>query len=385
MAAPPPSDVNQSATLDGCDKPPAPPPPFDDPKADVIIRSSDNMHFYVHKALLSIVSPVFEGMFALLDGTQELYDNRPCLSVTDDSYDLLRLLSWCDPRSSRGISPTLDDLTITLSIAKKYGVDSMFANARKLLLAHCSVGSLRVYAIAIRFRLDDVAQKAAQATLQLSLASHKCPDLKHISAFAIQNLHNYHFRCKKAVRDLLASESWVKDMKTVAHHLTSREGDRGKPHTHGVERFSLKRLAVVGGGALWLSTAKTTSWWSDYVEAMMYVLNDRPSILSLQIPSLVEALEETISLDECKQCSKYGYKRLDAVSRYLTSIIDETVSKVCKLCWWSFASGHDLGNIEYMVYRSLSKLSIRTLNEISIYQSLGLDIDIQVQIGSVTG
>lgn len=190
-----------------------------------------------------------------------------------------------------------------------------------------SIGPLfcRIYAIAIRFRLKDVAQKAARATLRLSLASHNCADLKHISAFAIQNLYNYHFKCKEAVRDLLASESWAKDMKTVARHLTSRQEDTGKPHTHGDEYFSLKRLEVVGGGALWLSTGKTTSWWSDYVEVMMYVLNDRPSV---PIPSLVEGLEETMSLDKCSQCSKYGYERLLTVSHYLASIIDKTISKV---------------------------------------------------------
>jgi hypothetical protein len=330
--------------LDGCDKPTTRTAsfPFNDPKADLIIRSSDNIHFYIHKSLLRLVSPVFEDMLALLDGSsQELYDDRPCLPVTDDSCHLTYLLSWCDPRADRSDTSGLDCSTMRLSIAKKYGVDAMFKDAQKDLLAHCS-GSFRVYAIAIRFRLDDVVQKAARATLQLSLARQKSPDLKHISGLAIQNLYNYHFKCKEAVRDLLTSESWANSMKVAAHHLSSRREDIGKPHTHGVEYFSLKRSTVAGGGVFWLSTGKTTPWWSDYVEEMICVLNDRPSVP----PSLLQGrLQETISLDKCSQCRKYGYERLYIVSRYLASVIDETVSKVRKPQWSSFVSAsHDTVN-----------------------------------------
>jgi hypothetical protein len=336
MSAPPcPSSdtINQSASLDGRDAPTTRTAsfPFDDPKADFIIRSSDNIHFYTHKSLLSIVSPVFEGMLEVLDGSsQELYDDRPCLLVTDDSRHLLCLLSWCDPRSKE-LKPTLDNLTMMLSIAKKYGVDFMFKKAQKDLLARCSaVESFRVYAIAIRFRLDDVVQKAARATLQSSSACQNSPDLKHISGLAIQNLHNYHFECKAAVRDLLASESWAENMKVAARQLSSRRDiDSENPwHSHGVEYFSLRRLAIMGGGVLWLSTGKTAPWWSSYVEVM---INDWPSVLVLPPPSWLEWLEDKmISRDKCSQCRKYGYERLKRVSQYLVNIIDKTVSEVRK-------------------------------------------------------
>ena len=57
------SDVNQSASLDNRNITAAA-TPFNDTKADLIIHSSDNIHCYVHKLLLSIVS-LFEGMFTL--------------------------------------------------------------------------------------------------------------------------------------------------------------------------------------------------------------------------------------------------------------------------------------------------------------------------------
>ncbi|KAI6140206.1 hypothetical protein BKA82DRAFT_4517396 [Pisolithus tinctorius] len=39
--------------------------PFDDPNAEVILRSSDNLHFRVFKGNLALASPVFKDMFTL--------------------------------------------------------------------------------------------------------------------------------------------------------------------------------------------------------------------------------------------------------------------------------------------------------------------------------
>jgi BTB/POZ domain len=147
--------ISQSTSIDDCDNLTTASPPFDDPKADVIIRSTDNIHFYyVHKSLLSIVSPVFKGMFTLPDDASQerVYDDRPCLPVSDDSRHLFCLLSWCDPRCKRS-PPTLDNLVMTLEIADKYEMKSIFAHAQKDLLASDFVESepLTTFAIAIRF------------------------------------------------------------------------------------------------------------------------------------------------------------------------------------------------------------------------------------------
>lgn len=39
--------------------------PFDNPNAEVILRSSDNVHFRVFKGNLALASPVFKDMFTL--------------------------------------------------------------------------------------------------------------------------------------------------------------------------------------------------------------------------------------------------------------------------------------------------------------------------------
>ena len=56
--------------------------PFDDSNADLILRSSDNVLFYLHSLLLSLVSPLFSAMFTIPTNShsQEMHDSRPLRS-----------------------------------------------------------------------------------------------------------------------------------------------------------------------------------------------------------------------------------------------------------------------------------------------------------------
>ena len=73
--------------------------PFNDSNANIILRSSDGVLFYVHNLLLSLVSPFFS--------TQDIYDSRPCIAVSDDAKHLRVLLSSLDPRCTQLFNNTL--------------------------------------------------------------------------------------------------------------------------------------------------------------------------------------------------------------------------------------------------------------------------------------
>ena len=77
---------------------------------------------------------------------------------------------------------------MTLGIADKYDMKSIFAYAQKDLLASDFIESDPLTALG---------------------ALPRNSELEHISALVLQNLHNYHFECKMIVRDLLASASWA--------------------------------------------------------------------------------------------------------------------------------------------------------------------------------
>ena len=109
------------------------PAPFDDQTADIILISSDNVHFYVHKLLLSLVSPVFQTMFGLPShDKQETQDGRPCLAVAEDRHRLVQLLSWCDPRCSPTLT-RLEDFQIVWELADKYSMDDIMTKVKNTL------------------------------------------------------------------------------------------------------------------------------------------------------------------------------------------------------------------------------------------------------------
>ena len=76
--------------------------PFDHAKADIILRSSDNIDFRVFKLLLSLASPFFETLFDIPQpaeevGDQEVKDGLAVVRVTEDSKTLDALLRFCYP------------------------------------------------------------------------------------------------------------------------------------------------------------------------------------------------------------------------------------------------------------------------------------------------
>jgi hypothetical protein len=75
--------------------PPMPPPPekladapFDRPRADLVLRSSDDVHFRVLKGILSIASTVFADMFSIPSPPSEHQDEIQVVPVSEDSTAL---------------------------------------------------------------------------------------------------------------------------------------------------------------------------------------------------------------------------------------------------------------------------------------------------------
>ena len=165
--------------------------PFDDPKADLIFRSSDGVLFYVHSLLLSLVSPLFSAMFTIPTNShsQEMHDSRPCVTVSDDAKHLLLLLTYCDPRSCTQLS-NLPDFQMILEMADKYGMESIIKHVESILTLSKKVKEdpLKIFAIAVRYRFEELARVAAKETLRLHPIGQIIePELRHISAFALIN------------------------------------------------------------------------------------------------------------------------------------------------------------------------------------------------------
>jgi BTB/POZ domain len=72
--------------------------PFEVPDANLIIRSSDNIDFRVHKSLLAMASPFFKDLLSLPQPSDsEIVDGVPVVRLPESSELLNNLLSILYP------------------------------------------------------------------------------------------------------------------------------------------------------------------------------------------------------------------------------------------------------------------------------------------------
>jgi BTB/POZ domain len=75
-----------------------PPPTFDVPDANIIIRSSDFVDFRVHKSVLTLTSPFFNDLLSLPQPSDsETLDGLPVIQLSEDSELLNTLVSLLYP------------------------------------------------------------------------------------------------------------------------------------------------------------------------------------------------------------------------------------------------------------------------------------------------
>ncbi|KAG6903655.1 hypothetical protein DXG01_016000, partial [Tephrocybe rancida] len=122
----------ESANNNSHKDPTTAPPPFDDQKADIILRSNISaVDFYVFKAFLSYASPFFESMFSLPHGSaaREDKDGKPVIPVEEDAETLAVLLKHCYPLwSSYFGESTLEELLKAREASEKYQMEGVEAS-----------------------------------------------------------------------------------------------------------------------------------------------------------------------------------------------------------------------------------------------------------------
>ncbi|KAI0794291.1 hypothetical protein C8Q74DRAFT_1365774 [Fomes fomentarius] len=140
------------------------PAPFNKSNADIILRTSDLIDFHVFSQVLTAASSFFEGMFEMPQPPseqQELKLGRPIIPVSEDSVVIETLLRICYPIVYKPRERTLEEIESALRAAMKYEMELpttvLLADLKKVL----STQPTRVWAIACRLGLEDVAREVA--------------------------------------------------------------------------------------------------------------------------------------------------------------------------------------------------------------------------------
>ena len=99
--------------------------PFDDTRADVILRSSDGVDFRVFRIILSLASPIFADMFSIPQpAAREFHAGPQVVTLSEDSKALDLVLRHLYPMEH----PTeieLRDACILIEFARKYEVKAI--------------------------------------------------------------------------------------------------------------------------------------------------------------------------------------------------------------------------------------------------------------------
>jgi hypothetical protein len=287
--------------------------PFNDPKADVILRSSDNVDFRTFRVLLSLASPVFETMFGLPQPGKN--DGLPVVSISEHSRTIETLLKLLDPRCLV-LLDSIDDIGQILEMSKKYDMEGVADNtramAKRVLLQVETNDPIRAYAVATRFQLKDEAIRAARGTLRLSMSKildqTQGAELKYISGTQLHGLYSYHHKCGRAASALASTSTWA-------------------PHTSPSKIwFSSHSSCTTSAFLIDGSWCYPKTWWVEYMRASSAELASQPYGITVKKPELVDtALKKATA---CGMCRDRVFEELPKFLETYAAEVERVVSEV---------------------------------------------------------
>ncbi|PBK76260.1 hypothetical protein ARMSODRAFT_1011525 [Armillaria solidipes] len=167
--------------------------PFNDPtdNVDLVIRTADNVEFYVLSVLLTLRSPSSFFRHALQDSKHtEERNGLPVLEVTEDN-----------------VAPKIKSVEQFQAVGvalDKYCMDRAMGRLVEAVLASSMISEqpLRVFALAVANGWKKLGEAAARNTLVLPLrqAISDVEELNIITARHLYRLQDYHARCGEAAQ-----------------------------------------------------------------------------------------------------------------------------------------------------------------------------------------
>ncbi|KAF9530372.1 hypothetical protein CPB83DRAFT_788398 [Crepidotus variabilis] len=269
-------------------------PPFHDvEETDLILRSSDQIHFYVSKAIMSFASPVFADMASLPEGDklniQERIDHRPCVPVLDHSEELYQLLSWVDPRGVPSLE--LDDMKKALRLADKYGMNNTVCRIGVVLEALDNLmkkDCITVYAIAVQCGFTSLIEKAAHHSLNIAVQDiPNVPEFTNITGTAVQNFYTYRLACNRAAQTFISSGAWTQDqyLRAFSVSIPTCCAAEGRATRFGTMHLQLMR------------------WFAVYIHDIQEAVAERPVPATVRDPA--SHRDTLVTMAACNKCRNH--------------------------------------------------------------------------------
>jgi len=190
-------------------------PPFDDADAEIILRSSDLVDFYIYRAMLSKTSPLFKTMFSLPQPDASVSEKqRPVIDLTEDGETIAALLSFIYPLAPESIS--LRGMIGARVAAEKYDMAVIFQHLDERFGVSKIVqdSPVEAFCAAYSHKLGEAARAAARASLKYGMSLDDIGDkLQYTNGPALFQLWKYHRACSAATAKLVSDKhlAWITD------------------------------------------------------------------------------------------------------------------------------------------------------------------------------
>ncbi|THH31269.1 hypothetical protein EUX98_g2929 [Antrodiella citrinella] len=166
--------------------------------ADVIIRSSDGIDFYVSRVILSMSSTVFRDMLRHAQpGPAALSEQAalPVIHVTEDHQTLDILLRILYPNTEVTPPHDVDKFHSILEAGRKYDLEKVTGVSGEALMRLAGTEPFVVYTLACEYGLENVARTVAGVVALLPIQEALCNEhpakLRGITAIEFQRLLIY--------------------------------------------------------------------------------------------------------------------------------------------------------------------------------------------------
>ena len=301
--------------------------PFNKHSADVILRTSDDIDFYVRKAILAEAAQVFDDMFSLPtfepqenDGP-ETVNGLPVISITEDSVTLENFLRFAYPVED----PQMDSAVTIFRVfeaTKKYMAGDIEVRVVKQLEACAALRPLPVYGLAAERGWREEMEFAAQCSLKYPLPDDFfVEEMENMTAGAYIRLQRYHRDCCKALQ-----EEFIRIRQDLSWLFTSRPNlPFGCQCIRTRESEEIQFSTLLGGPYV----VRCPTWWLDYYDGLMDSVRDAPqAAITLTAP---EDLFNAIHLNKvvsCGNCSRTILPHLLHLNEVFTAHIAKVISKV---------------------------------------------------------
>ena len=169
--------------------------PFDSSgKADMILRSTDRIDFYVLRGLIGFVTPIFDSV-----SSTSQKNGLPVLDIEEDSATLRHLLSLIHPC----VESQIDDIDTFMRVARaaqRHGMSIVGEMLRQKLdvSRHIEDDPVRTLWVAIAFGWGQVAKKAAMHALALPAVIVLDKELWLVTSADVYWFYKYRLACGDA-------------------------------------------------------------------------------------------------------------------------------------------------------------------------------------------